>query len=103
MIRRPPRSTLFPYTTLFRSAVAAEDPGPSAALVCGGESAPGRVCGVRRRIAERGEPGVARGGDRRLLLAACDGQPGAREGLSLEPLRRIRLEPVPGRVHDEIG
>src|SRR3712207_8183558 len=33
MIRRPPRSTLFPYTTLFRSAVAvqlrrvAEQPG----------------------------------------------------------------------------
>src|SRR3712207_7468180 len=29
MIRRPPRSTLFPYTTLFRSAVAAElgEPG----------------------------------------------------------------------------
>src|SRR3712207_6852790 len=24
MIRRPPRSTLFPYTTLFRSSVAAE-------------------------------------------------------------------------------
>src|SRR2546430_6334708 len=24
MIRRPPRSTLFPYTTLFRSPVAAE-------------------------------------------------------------------------------
>src|SRR5438874_8844446 len=24
MIRRPPRSTLFPYTTLFRSAVARE-------------------------------------------------------------------------------
>src|SRR5256885_8425608 len=28
MIRRPPRSTLFPYTTLFRSLVAA--------LACGG-------------------------------------------------------------------
>src|SRR3989454_6978810 len=27
MIRRPPRSTLFPYTTLFRS-VAHEDPAP---------------------------------------------------------------------------
>src|SRR3712207_7866872 len=27
MIRRPPRSTLFPYTTLFRSG---EDEGPSA-------------------------------------------------------------------------
>src|SRR3712207_9079748 len=25
MIRRPPRSTLFPYTTLFRSSVAARD------------------------------------------------------------------------------
>src|SRR5256885_7392225 len=25
MIRRPPRSTLFPYTTLFRSAVEHED------------------------------------------------------------------------------
>src|SRR2546430_12710687 len=28
MIRRPPRSTLFPYTTLFRSEVAASDHGP---------------------------------------------------------------------------
>src|SRR5689334_24706688 len=26
MIRRPPRSTLFPYTTLFRSAVQVGDP-----------------------------------------------------------------------------
>src|SRR5215204_6912647 len=28
MIRRPPRSTLFPYTTLFRSRCAAGRPGP---------------------------------------------------------------------------
>src|SRR3712207_8864254 len=27
MIRRPPRSTLFPYTTLFRSAAAGRDGG----------------------------------------------------------------------------
>src|SRR2546427_3907446 len=27
MIRRPPRSTLFPYTTLFRSAVLRRSPG----------------------------------------------------------------------------
>src|SRR3712207_8555587 len=27
MIRRPPRSTLFPYTTLFRSAALEERPG----------------------------------------------------------------------------
>src|SRR3712207_7059812 len=31
MIRRPPRSTLFPYTTLFRSGVAMEQPRPVAA------------------------------------------------------------------------
>src|SRR6266853_4976299 len=28
MIRRPPRSTLFPYTTLFRSRSAGGRPGP---------------------------------------------------------------------------
>src|SRR2546430_4116361 len=28
MIRRPPRSTLFPYTTLFRSRTAPARPGP---------------------------------------------------------------------------
>src|SRR6266540_6334330 len=28
MIRRPPRSTLFPYTTLFRSRACASQPGP---------------------------------------------------------------------------
>src|SRR5256885_17061678 len=32
MIRRPPRSTLFPYTTLFRSHVQPECPRPSASL-----------------------------------------------------------------------
>src|SRR3712207_8372920 len=29
MIRRPPRSTLFPYTTLFRSPAVAQEPGPT--------------------------------------------------------------------------
>src|SRR3712207_9314331 len=29
MIRRPPRSTLFPYTTLFRSNVILSSPNPS--------------------------------------------------------------------------
>src|SRR2546421_5055103 len=32
MIRRPPRSTLFPYTTLFRSE---DDPAPAAGLDLG--------------------------------------------------------------------
>src|SRR5256885_9894166 len=34
MIRRPPRSTLFPYTTLFRSTVLL-DPGPFRSPSCG--------------------------------------------------------------------
>src|SRR5258707_6096080 len=33
MIRRPPRSTLFPYTTLFRSQIAAGDAAAPAAQV----------------------------------------------------------------------
>src|SRR3712207_8188388 len=39
MIRRPPRSTLFPYTTLFRSRlrVAAATGGGEALALCGGE------------------------------------------------------------------
>src|SRR5260370_21827946 len=35
MIRRPPRSTLFPYTTLFRSAFDGRERGPSAGGGCG--------------------------------------------------------------------
>src|SRR6266849_5589633 len=45
MIRRPPRSTLFPYTTLFRSALAAPRPGPRAS--------PARNRGPRGRCADR--------------------------------------------------
>src|SRR5690348_17494395 len=38
MIRRPPRSTLFPYTTLFRSHrhPAVPGPGPAGAAAAGG-------------------------------------------------------------------
>src|SRR5947209_17383887 len=38
MIRRPPRSTLFPYTTLFRSG----SPSPNSATHC--DSAPSPSC-----------------------------------------------------------
>src|SRR3712207_8992766 len=37
MIRRPPRSTLFPYTTLFRSAVAASALMPKADFLASAE------------------------------------------------------------------
>src|SRR3712207_7166194 len=49
MIRRPPRSTLFPYTTLFRSRVlelyaiadgAAPEPGDPSVVICFDEFGP---------------------------------------------------------------
>src|SRR3712207_9008180 len=54
MIRRPPRSTLFPYTTLFRSAPAPEpaDVHTHALLrprVAAHPRHPGRLRGGRRR------------------------------------------------------
>src|SRR5258708_29060052 len=36
MIRRPPRSTLFPYTTLFRSILCIDSQSASRAAVVGG-------------------------------------------------------------------
>src|SRR5256885_6637508 len=48
MIRRPPRSTLFPYTTLFRSA----------------SCVPGRPTGRRSPERARGGRGAGRGADR---------------------------------------
>src|SRR3712207_8074705 len=67
MIRRPPRSTLFPYTTLFRSAVGAlsrprlsgelERPAPGRA---GGRR--GRRGGLRRARGQGLRAGGARAG-----------------------------------------
>src|SRR3712207_8153458 len=59
MIRRPPRSTLFPYTTLFRSGIDREVPG---ALVHAVDQTPLTVtgrCGVARGLVG---PGGVRGG-----------------------------------------
>src|SRR3712207_7765603 len=71
MIRRPPRSTLFPYTTLFRSA--------------------GDELGDDR--AERDDhPGLAGGGghDAQVLVVQLDAEPG-RE-VAAEHRRRLRSE-----------
>src|SRR3712207_8670741 len=43
MIRRPPRSTLFPYTTLFRSQVGGEAPHAEALAGVEDNVAPGKV------------------------------------------------------------
>src|SRR3712207_7569476 len=50
MIRRPPRSTLFPYTTLFRSAVRPAAAG-AAGLGRRARGPPQRDAGVERRLA----------------------------------------------------
>src|SRR3712207_8278099 len=72
MIRRPPRSTLFPYTTLFRSpqlppagqggseaagqALQPRRPfGAGDALADGGVAQPGRVPGAQRGDGDRSE------------------------------------------------
>src|SRR2546422_7263132 len=46
MIRRPPRSTLFPYTTLFRSDLAAAVRGAQAGIFYG----KGEVCAAGSRL-----------------------------------------------------
>src|SRR5258705_2406218 len=52
MIRRPPRSTLFPYTTLFRSCLAATARVPDDHL-------PGQPAGADHRV--HGRPGGGTG------------------------------------------
>src|SRR3989441_8985492 len=59
MIRRPPRSTLFPYTTLFRSHVREQD-GPPSRLE------PARRAWSLRDLPERPRPAARpRGSDHR--------------------------------------
>src|SRR5438477_8040070 len=57
MIRRPPRSTLFPYTTLFRSGVAVQtDDGLVVPVVRGCDTAPlDELAAEVARLAEAGE------------------------------------------------
>src|SRR3712207_6848615 len=68
MIRRPPRSTLFPYTTLFRSQLAVLEPeasdvehGQRTAPVVGEEQMAGRrVAEIARPVAREVHPWVVR-------------------------------------------
>src|SRR2546422_6053132 len=65
MIRRPPRSTLFPYTTLFRSqkrvvGIQRDRRGVAAANVVLVRTAPARLAGVvvRRHVPGEEHPGL---------------------------------------------
>src|SRR3712207_849112 len=57
MIRRPPRSTLFPYTTLFRSCEGVRDEHAGHRLPAGG----GRPAAPPLRVVERRGAGLRRG------------------------------------------
>src|SRR3712207_7994295 len=67
MIRRPPRSTLFPYTTLFRSQEAGRDRRSDAAVLRGARRRRGGVLpsvACRPGTRDRAVPGgAARPGD----------------------------------------
>src|SRR3712207_8932287 len=65
MIRRPPRSTLFPYTTLFRSA---DVDGVEPAVVVAEELHDARAAGRRAGDADRGVHRLAPGAVERAQL-----------------------------------
>src|SRR5260221_12543364 len=62
MIRRPPRSTLFPYTTLFRSKEVLDLSGPIAAEMNLGDAADCEAC-LRRGAGEAAAHRARAGGD----------------------------------------
>src|SRR3712207_7185960 len=80
MIRRPPRSTLFPYTTLFRSDVQ-----PGALRLAD------RVGGAGRATARTAFPAARRADD--------VGTPGAVRGLHRQP-RALPATAGPGRSEE---
>src|SRR5256885_7032174 len=73
MIRRPPRSTLFPYTTLFRSEVArrlGEDPLPREELFLEPAAWRARLGGVARGAGNAGDA-AGSGEDTSELQSPC--------------------------------
>src|SRR3989475_7296595 len=93
MIRRPPRSTLFPYTTLFRSQGGhgmAADPPPGSPNPAAARRGPVRLHGLSRRSAgvERALPGL------RTLEHAGPRAPFVRQRGSA-PRERARARPAP--------
>src|SRR2546426_111587 len=101
MIRRPPRSTLFPYTTLFRSAVEDCD---RAALGHGGAVVVGDRRVVDRRDRNRdGGPGGATWGRRAPCYAVCPGLVGERVGRGLAAVVAVAEGAVGVEGHASVG
>src|SRR3712207_8788959 len=88
MIRRPPRSTLFPYTTLFRSPLRPDVGRPHGARV--GPMAPARGAGA---AAGQGGELVVRGGRRAAGGAGARGRGEVRPARSEEHTSEIQSRP----------
>src|SRR3712207_7151849 len=84
MIRRPPRSTLFPYTTLFRS------PELAAAVIGGGsvKSGAAALTGTPAEVALGGPLGAAGAS---VLLASGNAPPGGAASGSTSDRKSTRL------------
>src|SRR2546422_6786780 len=102
MIRRPPRSTLFPYTTLFRSVVDGRPVLDRLRAVARGSIA---RTAAGDRVWLILADGVARGGVRERLLATVDSAAVSPRRLDLsaavpQAARLVDAEPLPAReVH----
>src|SRR5256885_13307006 len=99
MIRRPPRSTLFPYTTLFRSREVgrplerAADIGIERAHLAV-EAAAGRA--GRQVFLERGRRGGGIGTDEQPCLLAGHGRSGEHTSELQSPCNLV-CRPLPGK------
>src|SRR2546429_8773411 len=77
MIRRPPRSTLFPYTTLFRSVVVDHQlAGPADAVALGVSARNVARRGADLRYAQAGGARLGGGPADRAHLRVGEGHPG---------------------------
>src|SRR2546422_592160 len=104
MIRRPPRSTLFPYTTLFRSVAAPRDAGPRGRGRArrGEPDSAARLCdsGIRAGARAESDDGLRYGAFRSVseyCRARWHGRVGSGAGVQLAPHAR------PARRRDRCG
>src|SRR2546429_9763991 len=92
MIRRPPRSTLFPYTTLFRSRALREEienpvPQPSKRQRPGPAASQPNRCGGERKVGGRGAVDISGDQFRELCTEPRGG--GGAPGREIPPPRSI--------------
>src|SRR2546422_9673299 len=105
MIRRPPRSTLFPYTTLFRSDVAARGDsararnrrGPSSGPCLARAAGLGEVAATPRPAVARAQRGCHRGVEAHGRAAAQKNAKQQRACVVFEDDNVNPKRPVPGR------